>query len=153
MYRSCGGSEVLMLNNRKIRLMTRLAWYEKKEGKEDIKLSTYYKTDYVRLNILKTVLAVTFGYLLVLAMIVLYQSEYLIANAVNLDYKQIGMKVLGGYLVLMILYVVGAAIGYSFYYDKSRKKLSKYFRMLRRLRMIYQEEDGEADTISSREDS
>lgn len=142
-----------MLNNRKIRLMTRLAWYEKKEGKEDIKLSTYYKTDYVRLNILKTVLAVTFGYLLVLAMIVLYQSEYLIANAVNLDYKQIGMKVLGGYLVLMILYVVGAAIGYSFYYDKSRKKLSKYFRMLRRLRMIYQEEDGEADTISSREDS
>lgn len=142
-----------MLNNRKIRLMTRLAWYEKKEGKGDIKLSTYYKTDYVRLNILKTVLAVTFGYLLVLAMIVLYQSEYLIANAVNLDYKQIGMKVLGGYLVLMILYVVGAAIGYSFYYDKSRKKLSKYFRMLRRLRMIYQEEDGEADTISSREDS
>ncbi len=143
-----------MLNNRKIRLMSRLAWYEKKEGKGDIKLSTYYKTDYVRLNILKTVIAVTFGYLMILAMITLYQSEYLIANAVNLNYKQIGMTILGIYLVILIVYIVCSAIGYAFYYDSSRKKLAKYFRMLRRLRMIYREEDGEAeaDTEGSRED-
>lgn len=50
-----------MLNDRKIRLMTKLALYERKEGKEDIKLSKYYRTDYVRLQVLKTVVAVTFS--------------------------------------------------------------------------------------------
>ena len=47
-----------MLNNRKIRIMTKLATYEEKEGKEDIKLSKYYKTDFVRLNILKTIMSI-----------------------------------------------------------------------------------------------
>lgn len=143
-----------MLNNRKIRLMSRLAWYEKKEGKGDIKLSAYYKTDYVRLNILKTFLAVTFGYLLILVMVALYQSEYLIANAVDLNYKQIGMTILGIYLLLLTVYLVCAAIGYSFYYESCKKKLTKYFRMLKKLQTIYREEDGEAeaDTEGSRED-
>ena len=44
--------------------MSRLAMYEQNEGKEDVRLSKYFRTDYVRLNVLKTVVAVTVGYLL-----------------------------------------------------------------------------------------
>ncbi|MDF2593610.1 MAG: hypothetical protein K0S75_3076, partial [Clostridia bacterium] len=42
-----------MLNTNKVRLMTKLALYETKEGKEDIRLSKYYKTDYVRYQVIK----------------------------------------------------------------------------------------------------
>ena len=48
-----------MLNNRKVRIMTQLAIYEKGEGKKDFKLSKFYKTDYARFNVLKTALMVT----------------------------------------------------------------------------------------------
>jgi len=131
-----------MLNNRKIRLMTRLAIYEKSEGKEDIRLSKYYKTDYARLNVLKTGIAVTFSYICILALVVIYKLEYLIENAVELDYLGIGKTVLGIYAAIMAVYLICALLGYSLQYSASRKKLAKYFRMLRRLKEIYREEDG-----------
>lgn len=134
-----------MINNRKVRLMTRLAMYEKKEGKEDIRLSRYFRRDYVRAKLINNLIAVTIGYLLVLLMIGAYRMEYLIREAVRLDYIGIGKTILGIYIIILTIYTMAALIGYSLYYDYSRKNLAKYFRMLRRLRSIYREEDGEED--------
>ncbi|MBP3616526.1 MAG: hypothetical protein J6J38_00635 [Lachnospiraceae bacterium] len=132
-----------MLNNRKVRLMSRLAMYEQNEGKEDVRLSKYFRTDYVRLNVLKTVVAVTLGYLLVLLLLIVYHSEYLIQEAVTLDYKGILLRYVGIYIIILVVYCSFAMIGYMLKYRASRKKLAKYFRMLRRLRSLYREEDGE----------
>ncbi len=129
-----------MVNMRKVRLMTKLAIYEKTEGKEDIKLGKYFRRDYVRLKVLHNIVAVTIGYLLVLAMIIAYQMEDLIREAVNLDYIGIGKTILGVYIIVVTIYTMAAMVGYGLYYDYSRKKLAKYFRMLRRLRSLYQEE-------------
>ena len=95
----------------------------------------------MRLQILKTILSVTIGYILILALVVLYKSEYLIAQAVNLDYRAIGMTVLVIYVVLLTIYIVGTIIGYSIKYDLSRGKLAQYFRMLKVMRRIYREEE------------
>lgn len=134
-----------MLNNRKIRLMTKLARYEKGEGKEDIKLSKYYKTDYVRLNILKTIVATTVGYVLILLVVVLYQAEYLIEEAVRLDYAAIGKTVLGYYIALLVVYIALAAVGYMIRYNVSRRKLARYYRLLKKLRKLYRQERGEGE--------
>ena len=96
----------------------------------------------MRLKVLHNIVAVTIGYLLVLAMIVAYQMEYLIKEAVNLDYIGIGKAILGTYIIVVTVYVMAAMVGYSLYYNYSRKKLAKYFRMLRLLRSMYQEEEG-----------
>ena len=130
-----------MVNVRNVRLMTKLAIYEKTEGKEDIKLGKYFRRDYVRLKILHNIVAVTIGYLLVLAMIIAYQMEYLIREAVNLDYIGIGKTILGSYVIIVTIYIMIAMVGYSLYYNYSRKKLARYFRMLRLLRSLYQEEE------------
>ena len=99
----------------------------------------------MRLKILHNIIAVTVGYLLVLAMIIAYQMEYLIREAVNLDYLGIGKTILGVYVIVVTIYVMAAMVGYGLYYDYSRKKLAKYFRMLRRLRSMYQEEEGQLE--------
>ncbi|MBP3569547.1 MAG: hypothetical protein J6K04_10330 [Lachnospiraceae bacterium] len=129
-----------MVNVRKVRLMTKLAVYEQKEGKEDIKLGKYFRRDYVRLKVLHNIVAVTLGYILVLAMIIAYRMEYLIKEAVNLDYIGMGKTILGVYIIVVTIYTMSAMVGYGLYYDYSRKKLAKYFRMLRKLRTMYQEE-------------
>ncbi len=136
-----------MLNNRKVRLMTRLAVYEQSEGREDVRLSKYFRSDYVRLQTLKTAVAVTVGYLFVLLILVVYHSEYLIQNAVVLDYRGILLRYVGIYIILLAVYIALSTIGYMIKYRTSRKKLSKYFRMLRRLRSLYKEEDGEEENI------
>ena len=121
-----------MLNNRKVRLMTKLAIYEKEDGKEDIRLGKYYRVDYVRYQMLKTLVAVTFGYLILVFLTILYNAEYLIAEAVKLDYAAIGRTMLGIYLVLVLVFVGLAGIGYTVKYNCSRKKLAQYYQMLKR---------------------
>lgn len=133
-----------MLNNRKVRLMTKLAIYEKEDGKEDTRLGKYYRVDYVRYQMLKTLVAVTFGYLILVLLTIIYNAEYLIAEAVKLDYAAIGRTMLGIYLVLVLVFVGIAGIGYTVKYNRSRKKLGKYYQMLKRLRTIYREEKDPA---------
>ena len=131
-----------MLNERKIRLMTQLAIYEKKEGREDMKLARYYKGDYIRFQAWKTGVAVTIAYLLLVAVAVIYKLEYLIENAFNIDYEALGKKILGLYIIVLATYVIIAMVCYSLKYAASRKKLARYFRMLRKLNHIYLVEDG-----------
>jgi len=141
-----------MLNNHKIRLMTKLSIYEKKDGKEDIRLGRYYRVDYVRYQLLKTIVAVTFGYLILVLMAILYNMEYLIAEAVRLDYAAIGRTLLGIYLVLVLAFSGIAVLGYTIKYNRSRKKLAKYYRMLKRLRTIYREEKEPVTLQDGQED-
>lgn len=132
-----------MLNNDKIKLMTKLALYESKTGKEDIRLSKYYKTDYVRYQVIKSIICATIGYGLILVLIMLYKSEYLIKNAVKLDYKTIGLYVLGFYIIVVSVYGLASIVIYSRKYDKSRKKLGRYYKLLRRLEKMYGDESSE----------
>lgn len=132
-----------MLNTDKIRQMTKLAVYESKEGKEDIRLSKYYKTDYVRYQTIKSIICATIGYLLILLLIAVYKSEYIIRYAITLDYKSIGMTVLGIYIIVAAIYGLASLAGYSIKYDISRKKLAHYFKLLKRLGKIYQDETQE----------
>lgn len=132
-----------MVDEQKVRIMAKIAWYEQEECKKELKDSKYYKNDYIRLHVLKTVLSMTIGYILILGMVIIYNLDYLVMNAVKLDYRSIGYMVLGLYLLLLLVYAVGAAVGYSVRYDKNIKKLRKYYAELKRLRKYYA--DGDAD--------
>lgn len=133
-----------MLNNDKIRLMTKLAVYENKDGKEDIRLSKYFKTDYVRYQVIKSVICATIGYAIILGLIFMYKSEYFIKNAIVLDYKTLGSYILGFYIMIVAVYGLASIVGYSIKYDRSRKKLGRYFKLLKRLSKIYNEESSES---------
>ena len=54
-----------MLNEKKIKIMTKLALYEKNKGKQDIGMMKYYKDDYVSIKTLKTNISITFFLVLV----------------------------------------------------------------------------------------
>ena len=141
-----------MINNRKVRLMSQLAIYEKKEGREDMRLAKYFKWDYARLQVIKTAVAVTVSYILIVLLVALYRLEYLLDNLLTLDYAALGKTILGYYIAVMSVYLIGALLGYSLYYTRSHKKLGKYFRMLRRLKDIYNEEDAYAAGTASEYD-
>lgn len=131
-----------MLNEKKIRLMTKLALFEENEGKEDIKLDRYYRIDYIRYQVLKTMLCVTLGYLIVLASIMIYQSEYIFDKITSIDYKSIGIYILLVYLFILIFYSFITGIVSYFRYEKAKKKMKKYKKNLRALRLFYKQESG-----------
>ena len=69
-----------MINEEKVKIMDRLALYEKQEGRKYLPVSKYYRSDYIGLALIKNFFLVTIGYCLILAGIAAYFAEYLIDN-------------------------------------------------------------------------
>ena len=65
-----------MINEEKVKIMDRLAVYEKQEGRKYLPVSKYYRSDYIGLALIKNFFLVTIGYGLILAVIAAYNLEY-----------------------------------------------------------------------------
>ena len=62
-----------MVDQERVRLMTRLAKYENGEGVEDFRIRKYYRSDYTALQLIKTWILTTLGYGLLLGLV---QAEF-----------------------------------------------------------------------------
>lgn len=129
-----------MLDNRKIRLMTRMAMYEKGTAKEDLKISSYYKKDYSSLNTLITVLWITVGYVIVAGVFVLCNLDSLLKNLTFEKLFMLAAIAVGAYLVLLIIYCVCASSFYKSRHNKAKQRVKKYYRDLSRLEKIEMKE-------------
>ena len=58
-----------MINEEKVKIMDRLAVYEKQEGRKYLPVSKYYRSDYIGLALIKNFFLVTIGYGLILTYI------------------------------------------------------------------------------------
>lgn len=128
-----------MINNDKVKLMTKLAIYEK-NNEEDIKLSKYYKADYIKHNIVKTIISVTIAYVIILGLVVFYNIEELLSKAFELDYTMLSVQVVVSYIVLVVIFSLFSFLIYSDKIKNSRERLVKYNSNLKKLSMMYDEE-------------
>ncbi len=106
-----------MLDVKRIRLMARMAQYEKNDIRNDMKISTYYKKDYVSLNTLITVC---------------YMDEIL-ENLTISKITFLGGAAVAGYVAMLIVYVIGAGIFYRGRHNRAKQRVKKYYRDLSRL--------------------
>lgn len=130
-----------MLNQDKVKTMTKLAIYEKNEGRDELKINKYYKTDYIRLQVIKSFIGCTLGFILVAALIALYNMEYLVINLTQLDFATIGKYLILIYVIISGLYVIIAIANARVKFNKTKKGLVKYNSLLNNLRMIYDKDD------------
>ena len=79
-----------MVNEEKVKIMNRLAMYEHGEGRKYLPGSRYYRSDYIGLALIRNFFLVTIGYVLGLAGVAAYFSEYLMdnVNKINLVYRR-----------------------------------------------------------------
>lgn len=132
-----------MLDERRVRRMAKLASYESKEGKEDIEISLYFKKDYVSLNILKTLMWVTVGYLLVVALVGLVFMETLIEAFSIPMMIGIGVGVVAGYIIIFVCYRILARRFYRRRHGEARERVKRYCHGLFLLEKLYEKENVE----------
>ena len=130
-----------MLNQEKIKIMTKLAAYEKGEGKKYLPVSKYYRTDYIGLALIKNFFLVSIGYVALLGMIAVYFLEELLENIHKMDLIGLGVKVIIGYVVLLILYSVLVYVIQTVGYSRAKKSIKNYYAQLGRLTKIYAREE------------
>ncbi len=129
-----------MLNRDKVILMTKLATYEQREGRKEIPLSKYFKSDYIGLHLIGSFFAITIAYALVVALVIAYKSDELMKNLTSLNFFKMGKDILIGYVVFLVLNMLIAYLAYLVKFVKIRKHLKEYNGRLKQLRRMYEKE-------------
>ena len=130
-----------MLDEKKVKLMTHLAFYEQTQGKEDFKISAYYRKDYASLHTICTFLWVTVGYILAVALVILAGLETLMENMSSGVLLMIVGIVFLGYVALIIIYMIISSFLYNEKHKKARQRVKKYNHNLTILLKIYEKEN------------
>lgn len=122
-----------MLNERKIKLMTKIAIYEKNEAKDIQIASKNFKVDYVTLNMLYTAITTTVGYILVVVLYVLSHLEKLFVDISGTDFAALFNTAVTDYVVCLIVFLIIALFYYSYRYDQAFKKIKREYIDLKNL--------------------
>lgn len=130
-----------MLNEEKVKIMNKLALYEKGEGKKYLPVSKYYRSDFIGLALIKNFFLVTIGYGLVVLAAAAYFSDYLLNNIHKMNLVNLGISILAGYLIALVAYSLLTYIQYSVKYHRAKKSVKKYYEDLTRLDKIYGREE------------
>ncbi len=131
-----------MLDKNRIRLMTKIAIYEKESAEEDLKISSYYKKDYSSLNTWITLIWVTVGYILVAGLFFACNADAILEGITLLKLLILAAIAIGIYLVLLIIYGVGAGNFYKKKHGQAKQRVKKYYRDLSRLEKMYKKENS-----------
>lgn len=130
-----------MLDERKVKLMTQLAFYEQTEGKQDFKISEYYRKDYASMHAICSFLWVTVGYVCAVGLILMAGMETLMAKMSNGLIVTLALVVFISYFVLVILYVVITSHIYNQKHKQARQRVKRYNHNLSRLLKMYEKEN------------
>ena len=130
-----------MINEEKVKIMTKLAMYEQGKGRKYLPVSKYYRSDYIGLALIKNFFLVTIGYCLSVAAVAVYFGEYLLENIHKMNLIMLGVYIVIGYLIVLVAYSVLTYIQYSVQYYRAKKSVREYYSQLTELNKIYAREE------------
>ncbi|MDY5845384.1 MAG: hypothetical protein SPJ92_02350 [Bariatricus sp.] len=129
-----------MLNEDKVKLMTRMAMYESKEGDEDFKISAYYRKDYSSFHTIVTIIWVTIGYAIAVGVGAVAFLDEILKNMNFAFLMMLGLCIITGYIVLVVFYGIVASRFYQKKHNDARQRVKKFNHDLTRLNRMYERE-------------
>ena len=132
-----------MLNESRIKLMTKMASFEAGEGKKSMAIGTYFKGNYIWKEVIKSIIYGTLAFFIVVGLLVAYDLESLLSDIYKMDLLDVGKTIAFNYLKFILAYGIITYIVFSLRYTKARHNLRAYYNNLRRLSSMYKKEDRE----------
>lgn len=127
-----------MLNEERIRLMTEMAIYEKREGRRDEQIDAYFEADYLSSQLLKSFLSATVVFLILTGVYCLYHFEELMLTIYSMDLKTELRTLAVRYVLFLIVFLAVTLIIYVRRYHRTRRNLRAYYRDLKELSAGYE---------------
>ncbi len=126
-----------MVNEEKIRIMTRLTSLENGDSGGEIRDSGYFKSDYIRLRLIRTIGSFSIAYVLILGLVALYHFDYLVSGIGMQDIRSMLITVVALYLLLVLLCIFFTVTIYSKKYSYVQKKRKEYYKEIKKLEACY----------------
>lgn len=130
-----------MLNEERIRLMAKMASYEKGKGKEDIPIKQYYRKDYISCQGIKTFFFSTICFGILLLFRALYGMEDITELLDSRDLSSVGVSLLMEYLAFIAIFQVIAYIVYSRRYARATAGAKEYYAILKKVQKLQEKEE------------
>ncbi len=128
-----------MLNEEKVILMTKLAAYEKNEGKQNMAIGKYFRGDYISLNLLKSVITATIAFFVGVGLYLLYNLENLMEQIYELDFMLIAKNTITIYVAFVVVYCCISYIVFTCKFVKAKKNIRRYYHNLKKLNAMYRQ--------------
>lgn len=128
-----------MLNEKRIILMTKMASYEANEGKRNVAIGSYFRSDYIGWQVLKSIISATIAFVVVFAMYIFYDFEVFMMDIYKMDLMEFARRILRIYLQTIVVYAVISYVVYTVRYSRAVKSLKLYHMNLRRLAELYRQ--------------
>lgn len=129
-----------MLNEERIILMTQMASYEANEGKKNMAIGKYFRSDYITVQILKAVISATIAFGLAFALFIFYDFEVFMQDIYKMDLIVFAQNVLKYYGITVVSYSLLSYGICSYRYAKAKKSLKCYYRNLKKINSMYDEQ-------------
>ena len=128
-----------MLNEKRIILMTKMASYEVNEGKKNVAIGSYFRSDYIGWQVLKSIISSTIAFIVVFGMYIFYDFELFMIDIYKMDLLEFAKRVFTLYLWTIGVYAVVSYVVYTIRYTKAIKSLKVYYINLRKLSDMYKQ--------------
>ena len=129
-----------MLNEERIKLMTKRAAYEADEGKKNVAIGNYFRGDYIGLQVIKSIISATIAFVIVFGLFVFYDFKVFMSDIYKMDLLGFGRTVITAYLIFVAVYALISYMIYTYRYAKARKSLKMYYNNLKKLAYLYDKE-------------
>lgn len=134
-----------MVNEEKLRIMTKLAAYEKNVSQREQKEGGYYKSDYIRSHLLVTIWSYSSAFVLVLFLVALYHFDYLMAVVEVWELQGLILAIAAVYILLILGCSFFTIVIYSGRYNQIQKKRREYYNELKKLEAFYKQSREEGN--------
>jgi len=130
-----------MVNEDRIKLMTRMAAYEKEEHKKNKTIVSFFKSDYISMQMLKSTVFTTIAFLIMFGLYVLYDFEVFMKEIYQMDVFEFAKSVIIIYLIFTGIILVITYVVSLYQYNRALQSTKLYYMNLKKLSRIYGEEE------------
>lgn len=118
--------------------MTKLASYESGEGKKNAAIGSYFRSDYIGMQVVKSIIFATLAFFIMFGLYILYDFEVFMADIYKMDLFEFAKGVLKFYGATVIGFAAATYAVYAYRYGKAKKSLKNYYNNLKKLASLYE---------------
>ena len=130
-----------MVNEERIKLMTRMAAYEKEKHQKNKKIISFFKKDYISMQMLKSIICTTIVFGIVFALYVLYDFEIFMKEIYQMDLFQFARSVIIMYLICLGIILLATHMLALYRYNRALQSTKIFYANLKKLSHDYGQEE------------
>ena len=130
-----------MVNEERIKLMTRMAAYEKEEHKKNKTIVSFFKSDYISMQLLKSTVYTTIAFGIIFGLYVVYDFEIFMKDIYQMDIFGFAKSVIIIYLIFIGIILVITYVVSLYQYNRALQSTKLYYKNLKDLSRIYEKEE------------